>query len=64
MQFHPQAVRHAVQPQTVACPQCGAPAVIEARASLASTAGPLDHVKVRCLDRHWFLMPEELLGGA
>jgi hypothetical protein len=41
----------------VACPECGAPAEIEWRSALDSTAGPVETAKVLCVDRHWFLMP-------
>lgn len=39
------------------CPECGLPAEVESRAVLESTDGPVEHVAVRCVDRHWFLMP-------
>jgi hypothetical protein len=41
----------------VYCPECGMPAWIERADSLSSTSGPVEHVKVRCFSRHWFLMP-------
>jgi hypothetical protein len=41
------------------CPdrECGAPAEILDTIVLASTGGPVRHVKVQCLRRHVFLMP-------
>jgi hypothetical protein len=42
----------------VSCPDCGRPAWIDWRDEVNSTSGPVVHVKVRCVDRHWFLMPE------
>lgn len=39
------------------CPECGAPAEVLDRFALGGTDGPLEHVKIRCLLRHWFLMP-------
>ena len=45
----------------VACPDCGQPAWVEWRDEVNSTSGPVVHVKVRCVDRHWFLMPEASL---
>ncbi len=39
------------------CPDCEAPAEIEWSDTVDSTGGPLELVKVRCLNRHWFLMP-------
>jgi hypothetical protein len=38
-------------------PGCGAPAEVLYRTVLASTDGPVEHVKVQCLVRHIFLMP-------
>jgi hypothetical protein len=39
------------------CPECGGPAEMEWRSPVDSTDGPVDHVKVSCVRRHWFLMP-------
>lgn len=47
--------------QRVSCPDCRRPARVEWRDDVNSTSGPVVHVKVRCLDRHWFLMPESWL---
>ena len=44
------------------CPECGAPAEITQRSALESTSGPVEHVKLRCVRRHWFLMPTFLLA--
>ena len=41
----------------VVCPECSAPAEVVDRFALASTDGPVEHAKVRCLARHWFLLP-------
>ncbi len=43
------------------CPDCGAPAEITRRDVLESTDGPIEHVGVRCVQRHIFLMPTFLL---
>lgn len=45
----------------VDCPECGLPAHVEWRAELASTDGPVEHVKIRCISRHWFFMPADTL---
>jgi hypothetical protein len=42
------------------CPHCDATAEVVHRGTLASTRGPVDMLQVRCVNRHWFLMP----GGA
>ena len=44
-----------------ACPECGSFAEVEWRAVVDSTDGPVEMVKIRCLHRHWFLMPVETL---
>ena len=41
----------------VVCPECGAPAEVVDRFTLQGTDGPVEHVKVACLARHWFLLP-------
>lgn len=41
--------------ELVSCPECGNVATIE----WASRLSGVPHVKVRCLERHWFLMPAE-----
>lgn len=44
------------------CPECAEPAEIQWRAVLESTDGPIEHAKVLCVRRHWFLMPTAALG--
>lgn len=39
------------------CPECAAPAEVVDRFTLPGTDGPVEHVKVACLARHWFLLP-------
>ncbi|WP_130014331.1 hypothetical protein [Serinicoccus sediminis] len=39
------------------CPECGAVAEVQWRDVLESTDGPVEHAKVLCLQRHWFLLP-------
>jgi hypothetical protein len=41
----------------VACPECAAPAEIVDRFAMPSTDGAVEHLKVQCLSRHWFLLP-------
>jgi|1186.fasta_scaffold23031_2 hypothetical protein len=45
----------------IGCPQCAAPAEVVSEGRLGSTGGPVELVRVRCLERHWFLMPEDQL---
>ncbi|MEO7234803.1 MAG: hypothetical protein ABIW80_05465 [Lapillicoccus sp.] len=47
----------------VGCPECGAPAEVEWTDEVGSTSGRLELVKIRCLERHWFLMPSEGLAA-
>jgi hypothetical protein len=42
---------------TTLCPECGASAEVQWRAVLESTDGPIEHVKLRCVRAHWFLLP-------
>jgi hypothetical protein len=39
--------------EPIACPQCGAPAQVTERFWLASTAGPIEHLKTGCVNNHW-----------
>jgi hypothetical protein len=43
------------------CPQCREPAEIQWRAVMSSTDGPVEHAKVLCVRRHWFLLPTAML---
>jgi len=45
-----------VLPELIACPEigCGVPAGVVDRFVLASTGGPVEHVKTWCLDGHGF----------
>ncbi|HET6967475.1 MAG TPA: hypothetical protein VFI44_04310 [Ornithinibacter sp.] len=44
------------------CPECGLVAEVVGRDVWPSTDGPVEHVHVRCVDRHRFLLPVALLG--
>jgi rRNA maturation protein Nop10 len=43
----------------VACPSCGQQAEILDRFTMGSTDGPVDHLKTRCADGHWYTLPAE-----
>jgi len=47
-----------------ACPECGEVAEVQWRAVLESTDGPVDHAKILCVRRHWFLLPVATLATA
>ena len=40
-------------PDTIPCPQCGAPARITERFWLDSTDGPIEHLKTGWVNNHW-----------
>ena len=44
------------------CPECGALAEVEWRAVMESTEGPVEHAKIRCAQKHWFLLPVAALA--
>lgn len=48
------------------CPHsgCQLPTAVRDRFTLQSTDGPFEHVAVRCLDGHQFVMPAYLLPSA
>lgn len=43
--------------ELIPCPGCDLPAEVLDRTSLASTDGPLEHVRTQCVAGHFFLMP-------
>jgi hypothetical protein len=43
------------------CPECGLPATVTAQCRAASTDGPVEVVKLRCVMLHWFLGPADTL---
>lgn len=47
--------------ELVVCPTCAQPAEVVRRTLLTSTAGRLEHVKIQCVQRHWYLMLSERL---
>lgn len=48
-------------PDLMVCPTCAQPAEVVRRTRLASTAGSLEHVKIQCVQRHWYLMLSDRL---
>ena len=49
---------------TTHCPECGHVAEVEWREVLESTDGPVEHAKVRCVQKHCFLLPVASLALA
>ena len=50
--------------EPIPCPQCGASARITKRFRLASTSGPVEHLKIGCVNKHWLTAPAEILVDA
>lgn len=50
--------------ELVQCPDCRAVAEVEWRDLGESTSGSVQHVKLRCLHGHWFLMLAERLPSS
>ena len=51
-------------PDSIPCPQCGAPALITERFWLDSTDGPVEHLKIGCESGHWFTPRAETIRPA
>ncbi len=49
---------------TIPCPQCGASALITERFWLGSTAGPVEHVRIGCVNNHWLTPLAETVASA
>ena len=45
----------------VNCPTCGLPAEISDRFTLGGVPGPVEHVKLICVRRHWYTLPVDML---
>jgi hypothetical protein len=50
--------------QIIGCPECDATAEVLDHGRIVSTGGPLDVVKVVCVERHWFLMTRDALPSS
>ena len=48
----------------VECPTCGLPAEITDRFILDGAPGPVEHVKIVCVTRHWYTLPVDQLAAA
>jgi hypothetical protein len=46
----------------VACFECAATAAVQGRGPVESTDGPLDHVRITCVNRHWFMMAADMIN--
>lgn len=44
------------------CPECDELAEVQWRAVMESTDGPVEHARVVCVRRHWFLLPVSRLA--
>jgi hypothetical protein len=50
--------------ESVLCQDCGRQAVVQWRAWIDSTDGQVEHVKIICLGKHWFLLPARSLDAS
>jgi hypothetical protein len=50
--------------EPIPCPQCGGPARITERFWLASTDGPVEHLKTGCVNHHWLTPRVKSVAGA
>lgn len=48
--------------QWTSCPQCGQVAEVVDRDVWPSTDGPVEHLHVRCVDKHRFVLPASSLA--
>lgn len=48
---------------TTVCPDCEAIAEVLWRDVLEGTDGPVEHAKIQCVERHWFLLPVSSLAA-
>jgi hypothetical protein len=48
----------------IACPECGAPAEVVPQGWADSTDGPVELVRVWCVERHWFMLAADSLPAA
>jgi hypothetical protein len=39
------------------CPTCGSPAEVIDRFVLDGAPGPVEHLKIACVQRHWYTLP-------
>jgi hypothetical protein len=62
---HPSSTHHGTTAdlELLACPGCGAPAEVVDRFVLPSTDGPVEHLKIGCVTRHWFTVAADRLPG-
>ena len=49
---------------TIPCPECGSSARITERFWLGSTAGPVEHLRIGCVNNHWLTPLAEAIARA
>ncbi len=64
-QIHETARRptHRVTGAILGCPECAAPAEVEWTTTLQSTDGCVEHLKIQCINRHWFFLTGDHVPG-
>jgi hypothetical protein len=58
--FRTSSADHPRDMRLTTCPECGATAEVLDEGTVSSTDGPLRHVRIQCVRRHWFLMLDSL----
>ena len=48
----------------VDCPTCGLPAEITDRFTLGGAPGPVDHVRIVCVRKHWYTLPVDTFSAS
>jgi hypothetical protein len=44
------------------CPSCALPAEVESSSMLDSTDGPVEHLRIRCVLEHRFMLPRDAVA--
>jgi len=53
---------HVEEMEIVDCPSCALPAEVESSAVLESTDGPVEHLRIRCVLEHRFMLPRDAVA--
>jgi hypothetical protein len=48
--------------ELVDCPTCDLPSEVESSSVLDSTDGPVEHLRIRCVLEHRFLLPRDAVA--
>jgi hypothetical protein len=48
--------------EMVDCPSCALPAEVESSSMLDSTHGPVEHLRIRCVLEHRYMLPRDAVA--